>query len=68
MVLLFHIAGSYELYGEDATLASELLGLALWPDSEPTVSFTAQYLEAYLCKFLHAGHRVAICESVEETP
>jgi DNA mismatch repair protein MutS len=66
MVLLFSINDSYQLYGDDAHMASDLLGLTLWPGVEPTVGFDRRDLEHYLRKLIKAGHRIAVCEQVQE--
>jgi DNA mismatch repair protein MutS len=70
MVLLFHVGDFYELFDQDATLAAQLLGLPTTRKSgrKAKASFPATALEPNLRKLLNANHRVAICESTEETP
>ena len=65
MLLLFRVGESYQLFDEDATLASHLLGLEQRSPSRPVVSFLADNLQAHLRRLLHAGHRVAICDRGE---
>jgi DNA mismatch repair protein MutS len=65
MVLLFHVADRYQLFDDDAILATDLLELELCQQPRSTCSFPAQSLEAHLRKLLHSGHRVAICDLVE---
>ena len=67
MLLLFRVANSYELFGEDAETAAKILGLTL-TSRDRTVSmagFPHHQLETYLHRLLKAGQRVAICEQVE---
>ena len=68
MLLLFRMGDYYELFGEDAETASRLLGLTLTyrNKSLPMAGFPQYSLEAHLRKLLHEGHRVAVCEQLEE--
>ena len=67
MILLFRCGDFYEVFDEDAQVAARLLGLALTTrDSMSMAGFPHHSLEAHLRKFLQAGHRVAICEPVDE--
>src|SRR5207302_2344559 len=52
---------------DDAELASRLLELKLTRRGEtiPMAGFPHHQLERYLHKLLHSGHRVAICDQVE---
>src|SRR5205809_4868246 len=68
MLLLFRMGDFYELFDEDAGTAARLLGLTL-TSRDKTVSmagFPHHSLESYLRKLLQAGHRVAICDQVED--
>src|SRR5207302_9862756 len=68
MLLLFRMGDFYELFNEDAETAARLLGLTL-TSRDKTVSmagFPHHSLEGYLRKLLQAGHRVAICDQVED--
>ena len=73
MLLLFRVGDFYELYGQDAETAAKLLGLTLTTrkDQQETVSmagFPHHSLERSLQALLRAGHRVAVCDQVDETP
>jgi DNA mismatch repair protein MutS len=68
-VLLFFRNGDfYELFWDDAEVGSRLLGIALTRrDKEiPMAGVPHQALDRYLTKLLQLGHRVAICEQMEE--
>jgi DNA mismatch repair protein MutS len=68
-VLLFFRNGDfYELFEEDAELGSRLLGITLTKrDKEiPMAGVPHHALDRYLARLLQAGHRVAICEQLEE--
>jgi DNA mismatch repair protein MutS len=68
-VLLFFRNGDfYELFEDDAELGSRLLGIALTKRDKdiPMAGVPHHALERYLAKLLHAGHRVAICEQLED--
>jgi DNA mismatch repair protein MutS len=68
MLLLFRMGDFYELFDADAEVAARLLGLTL-TSRDKTVAmagFPHHALESYLRKLLQAGHRVAICDQVEE--
>src|SRR5262249_44277592 len=69
MLLLFRMGDFYELFGEDAEKAHQLLGLTLTTRNRSLamVGFPHHQLEAYLRKLLVEGQRVAICEPVEDT-
>src|SRR4051794_39764626 len=68
MLLLFRMGDFYELFDADAEVASRVLGLTLTSRDKtvPMAGFPHHALEPYLRKLLHAGHRVAICEQVED--
>ncbi|HKI35047.1 MAG TPA: DNA mismatch repair protein MutS [Gemmataceae bacterium] len=68
MLLFFRNGDFYELFEEDAELGSRLLGIALTRrDKEiPMAGVPHHALDRYLARLLQAGHRVAICEQVEE--
>src|SRR5207249_806006 len=68
MLLLFRMGDFYELFDSDAETAARLLGLTL-TSRDKTVSmagFPHHSLEGYLRKLLQAGHRVAVCDQVED--
>jgi DNA mismatch repair protein MutS len=68
MLLLFRMGDFYELFEEDAEVAARVLGLTLTSRDKaiPMAGFPHHALDTYLHKLLHAGHRVAICDQVEE--
>jgi len=71
-ILFFRMGDFYELFYEDAKIASEVLGIALTsrphgPAGEiPLAGFPHHALEGYLAKMIRAGYKVAICEQVED--
>src|SRR5438445_12227585 len=68
MLLLFRMGDIYELFDADAEVAARQLGLTL-TSRDKTVSmagFPHHSLESHLRKLLQAGHRVAICDQVED--
>ena len=70
-IMLFRMGDFYETFDEDAKLTSKILGIALTKrangaaSSVPLAGFPFHSLEQHLHKLLKAGHRVAICEQVE---
>ena len=70
-VLFFRMGDFYEMFYEDAKIASRVLGLALTSRSKgdnaiPLAGIPYHALDNYLSKMVNAGHRVAICEQVED--
>ncbi|QVL31320.1 DNA mismatch repair protein MutS [Telmatocola sphagniphila] len=68
MIVLFRNGDFYELFEDDAELGSKLLGLTLTKRDKhiPMAGFPHPQLERYVGKFIQAGHRVAVCEQVEQ--
>jgi DNA mismatch repair protein MutS len=68
MIVLFRNGDFYELFEDDAELGSRVLGLTLTKrDSTiPMAGVPVHRLEHYLGLLLRAGHRVAVCEQMEE--
>jgi DNA mismatch repair protein MutS len=68
MLLLFRMGDFYELFNDDAEVASRVLGLTLTSRDKtvPMAGFPHHALENHLHRLLHAGHRVAICDQVED--
>ena len=70
-VLLFRMGDFYETFEKDAEITSDILGIALTKrangaaSSVPLAGFPYHALNQHLYKLLKAGHRVAICEQVE---
>src|ERR1041384_3420537 len=71
-VLLFRVGDFYETFGEDAVTAARILGITLTKRSNGAASsielagFPHHALETYLHKLVKAGHRVAICDQLED--
>lgn len=71
-LMLFRMGDFYETFDRDAILASDILGITLTKrangaaSSVPLAGFPHHSLEQHLHKLLRAGHRVAICEQVED--
>ncbi len=70
-ILLFYRMGDfYELFYEDAHLASELLGITLTHRGQsagepiPMAGVPYHSVDTYLAKLVRRGHSVAICEQV----
>ena len=71
-VLLFRVGDFYETFSEDARIASKVLGIVLTKRSNGSASetelagFPHHSLDVYLPKLVKAGHRVAICDQLED--
>ena len=71
-ILLFRVGDFYEIFGKDAVVASEILGITLTRrqtgiDSRIELAgFPHHALDTYLPKLVRAGKRVAICEQLED--
>ena len=71
-VLLFRVGDFYETFGEDAHIASRVLGITLTKRSNGSASsvdlagFPYHSLDTYLHKLVKAGYRVAICDQLED--
>ncbi len=68
MLLLFRMGDFFELFDADAEVAARILGLTLTSRDKtiPMAGFPHHALEPHLHKLLQAGHRVAICDQVED--
>ncbi len=70
-MLLFRVGDFYETFGEDAVKASKILGITLTKrrngDSHIELAgFPYHSVDNYLPKLVRAGHRVAICDQLED--
>jgi DNA mismatch repair protein MutS len=68
MLLFFRNGDFYELFEEDAELGARLLGITLTRRDKgiPMAGVPHHALDRYLNKLLLAGHRVAICDQMED--
>jgi len=71
-ILFFRMGDFYEMFYDDAKIASQVLGITLTSRahgkaaSVPLAGFPYHALDNYLTKMIKAGYRVAICEQVED--
>ncbi|MDB5358441.1 MAG: mismatch repair protein MutS [Phycisphaerales bacterium] len=74
-VLFFRMGDFYEMFWEDAKTAAKTLGVALTSrsrgglgaeDAIPMAGVPFHAVESYLRKMIAAGHKVAICEQMED--
>jgi len=71
-ILLFRVGDFYETFGQDAVVASQVLGITLTKrnngvaTSSELAGFPHHALDTYLHKLVKAGHRVAICDQLED--
>lgn len=67
-LLLFRCGDFYELYERDAHTAADLLGIITTdrPDGVTMCAFPHHALDAYLPRIIRAGHRVAICDQLQD--
>lgn len=74
-ILLFRVGDFYETYGNDAVVASDILGITLTRRSNGAsaaakslemAGFPHHALDTYLPKLVRAGKRVAICDQLED--
>jgi len=67
-MLLFRMGDFYELFGEDAVLISKQLQLTLTSRDKqiPMAGFPHHALETHLRRLIELGHRVAVCDQVED--
>jgi len=70
-ILFFRMGDFYEMFWEDARTAARTLGLALTArskgaDAIPMAGVPFHAVDGYLRKMIAAGHKVAICEQMED--
>jgi len=71
-ILLFRVGDFYETFGQDAVIASQVLGITLTKRnngaaaSSDLAGFPYHALDTYLHKLVKAGYRVAICDQLED--
>ena len=71
-ILFFRLGDFYEMFFEDAQTASKILDIALTSRNKsddgavPLCGVPYHSVEPYIQKLLDAGHKVAVCEQVED--
>jgi DNA mismatch repair protein MutS len=67
-ILFYRVGDFYEMFHEDAELAARLLDITLTSrgDGVPLAGVPVKAAAEYLRQLVSAGHRVAICEQVED--
>ena len=71
-IVLFRMGDFYETFNDDAKITAKILGIVLTKRANgaaadvPLAGFPYHSLDNYLYKLVNAGHRVAICEQVED--
>ena len=71
-IVLFRLGDFYEMFGEDAETASKILQIALTTREKskdsPMPMCGVPYFasETYISKLIKAGHKVAVCEQMED--
>lgn len=71
-ILFFRMGDFYEMFFDDAVIASKILEIALTTRDKrnenpiPMCGIPYHSVDSYLPKLIKAGHRVAICEQVED--
>jgi DNA mismatch repair protein MutS len=72
MLLFYRMGDFYELFFEDAEIASKTLGIVLTKRGKhqgmdiPMCGVPVERSEDYLHRLIAAGHRVAVCEQTED--
>ena len=69
-VLLYRLGDFYEMFYEDAKIASQVLGIVLTSRSKgesriPMAGIPHHSSQSYVNRLLRAGHRVAVCEQTQ---
>lgn len=71
-IVLFRIGDFYEIFNEDAQIASKVLGLVVVENMEnedakiDLAGFEAPLLENHIRTLVKAGHKVAVCDQIED--
>src|ERR1700748_1528352 len=72
LLLFYRMGDFYELFFEDAEIASKSLGIVLTKRGKlrgadiPRCGVPVERAEDYLHRLINAGHRVAVCEQTED--
>jgi DNA mismatch repair protein MutS len=66
-IVMFRLGDFYEMFGEDAVVASPILGATLTHrGNQPMCGVPHHALNSYLAKLIRAGKTAALCEQVED--
>ena len=70
-ILLFRLGDFYEMFHEDAEIASRILGIVLTSRAKgdgriPMCGVPAHSAQSYIDRLLRAGRRVAVCEQTQD--
>lgn len=71
-VLLYRMGDFYEMFNEDAKIASKVLGLTLTSrnhgsaEDVPLAGFPHHAIDRYANRLVRAGYKIAICEQTED--
>lgn len=72
-ILFYRLGDFYEMFFDDAVIASRVLGITLTSRSSkdeenkvPLCGVPHHAAASYLAKLVNSGHRVAVCEQVED--
>ena len=71
-LLLFRVGDFYETFGDDAVIASKVLGIVLTKRANGSAQhvelagFPHHSIETYLPKLVRAGYKVAVCDQLED--
>lgn len=75
MIILMRVGDFYETFNEDAKIVADTLGLTLtekyspdFKESYPLAGFPHYNIDQYLPKLVKAGHRVAVCDKLDDAP
>ena len=71
MIVLFRMGDFYEMFHEDARLASRLLGLTLTSRSKgkkavPMAGMPHHSVHGYVKRLIQAGYKVAVCDQIQD--
>ena len=71
-LLLYHLGDFFEMFFEDALIASRVLEITLTSrnkgasDPVPMCGFPVQAVSGYIARLVEKGYKVALCEQVED--
>ena len=71
-ILLYRLGDFYEMFFDDAVIASKVLEIALTgracglEERAPMCGVPFHSVDSYIVKLVNAGHNVAVCEQAED--